>query len=187
LCGIHLVAAAEIMGLVAILGLDTKRFYGGVASPGADLETKKHCWSWMFEDRVPRMLDYSLPLKSVMSDIRKDVRLLNHEAEKAGVRLSLCKASKAVYERATKLGHEQDDDSGVLHAFMRRETDQGPDQTKALQTVSEVGGILPEDEAARLFGLLSDALAAMHAMAVYEALVFAEGMHLCRTLKQCKQ
>jgi hypothetical protein len=92
-----------------------------------------------------------------------------------------------VYERATKLGHEQDDDSAVLHAFMRREIDQGSDQTKALQTASEIGDILPEDEAARLFGLLSDALAAMHAMAVYEALVFAESMHLCRTLKQCKQ
>jgi hypothetical protein len=39
----------------------------------------------MFEDRVPRMLGYRLPLKSVMSDIRKYVRLLSHEAEKAGV------------------------------------------------------------------------------------------------------
>lgn len=187
LCGIHLVAAAEIMGLVAVLGLDTKTFYRDFASPGADLETKQHCWSWMFEDRVPRMLDYSLPSKSVMSDIRRDVRLLNHEAEKAGVRLSLCKASKAVYERATELGHEQDDDSAVLHAFMCRETNQGADQAEGLQTVSEIGGILPEDEATRLFGLLSDALAAMHTMAVYETLVFAESMHLCRTLKQCKQ
>jgi hypothetical protein len=53
--------------------------------------------------------------------------------------------------------------------------------------LSELGGLFPEDESARLAGLLGDALAAVHAMAAYEALVFAEAMHLCRTLKQCKQ
>jgi 3-hydroxyisobutyrate dehydrogenase len=187
LCGIHLVAAAEIISLVAVLCLDTKRFYKYVASPGARLATKKHCWSWMFEDRVPRMLDYRLPLKSAMSNIRKDNRLLNREAEKRGVRLSLCKASQVVYEKAVKLGHKEDDDSAVFQVYMRREIAQGADEAKFLQTISEMGGVFPEDEAARLFGLLSDALAAIHAMAAYEALVFAESMHLCRTLKQCKQ
>jgi 3-hydroxyisobutyrate dehydrogenase len=187
LCGIHIVAAAEIMGLAAVMGMDTRRFYESVASPGVELGRKKNCWSWMFEDRVPRMLDYKLPMESAMSNILRDVGAVNKEAERAGVRLSLYKASQVVYERAVKLGLQEADDSAVFQVCFRYDTDQGSERTKTLQMVSEMGGLYPEDEAGRLAGLLGDALAAVHTMAAYEALVLAEGMHMCRTLKQCKQ
>lgn len=187
LCGMHIVAAAEIVGLASVIGLDTKRLYEDVASPGVEPERKKKSWSWMFEDRVPRMLDYQLPSNSTVSTILKDVRLGNSEAERAGVQLSLCKASQFVYENAVSLGFGDADDSALLYAYLRRETDQGPDRIRVLQTVSEMGGMFPKDEAAHLIGLLRDALAAVHAMAAYEVLMFAEGLHLCRTLKQCGQ
>ena len=185
--GIHVVAAAEIMGLAAVIGLDTKRFYEDVASVGIEPGRKKNSWSWMFEDRVPRMLDDKMALNSAMSTILKDMQIANGEAERAGVQLRLCKANQVVYKKAVNLGLEEADDSAVLQAYMRREIEQEADQTMILQTISELGGLFPEDEAARLVGLLSNALAAIHAMAAYEALVFAESMHMCRALKQCKE
>ena len=187
LCGIHIVAAAEIMGLAAFIALDTKRFFKCVTSPGAELGRRQNCWSWMFEDCVPRMLDDELPLGFAMRNVIRDVRIVNNEAERFGARLSLLKASQFVYEEAVEMGFEDADDSAVLKTYLRRENSQGSDQVKFLQTVSELGGLWPEDEAARLYELLCNALAAIHAMAAYEALVFAEDMHMCRSLKQCKQ
>jgi 3-hydroxyisobutyrate dehydrogenase-like beta-hydroxyacid dehydrogenase len=187
LCGIHIVAAAEIMGLAAVMALDTKRFFKFVTGPGPELGRRQNCWSWIFEDCVPRMLDDKLPLGFAMRNVIRDVRIVNNEAEKFGARLSLCKASQFVYEEAVEMGFEDADDSAVLKTYLRRETSQGSDQTNFLQTVSELGGLWPEDEGACLYRLLCNALAAIHAMAAYEALVFAEGMHMCRSLKQCKQ
>jgi 3-hydroxyisobutyrate dehydrogenase len=48
LAGIHIAAAAEAMGLVASLGLNTKAFHDEVLGSRA--------MSWMFENRVPHML-----------------------------------------------------------------------------------------------------------------------------------
>jgi 3-hydroxyisobutyrate dehydrogenase-like beta-hydroxyacid dehydrogenase len=44
LCGIHIVAAAEIVGLAAVTALDTKRFFQYVTGPGAELGRKQDCW-----------------------------------------------------------------------------------------------------------------------------------------------
>jgi len=187
LCGIHVVAAAEIIGLAAVIALDTKRFFKCVTSPRAELGRRQNCWSWMFEDSVPRMLDDELPWGFAMRNVIRDVRIVNNEAERFGARLSLLKASQFVYEEAIEMGFEDADDGAVLTTYLRRENSQGSDQINFLQTVSELGGLWPEEEATRLYGLLCNALAAIHAMAAYEALVFAEGMHMCKSLKQCKQ
>ena len=186
LCGIHLVAAAEIMSLTAVIGLDTRRIYEDVASPGAEPARKTTGWSWMFEDRVPRMLDDKLPMNSAVRTILKDMRIVHSEAERAGLQLRLCKVTHFVSEKAAGLGLEKDD-SALLHAYLRREKHAGADQTKTLQTISEMGGLFPEEEAGPLAGLLANALAAIHAMAAYETLLFAEGTQMCRTLKQCRQ
>ena len=187
LCGIHLVAAVEIMSVTAVIGLDTKRFYQKVADIGAERTSKRSCWSWMFEDRVPRMLDETLPVHSAMRNMLKDVRIVDEEAENAGLQLRLCKASQVLYEKSVDLGLGEADDSAVLEAYLRREASSGSERRKIFQAISEMGGMFPEDEAIQLAGLLEDALSAIHAMAAYEALVFAEGIHLCRTLKQCRQ
>ena len=187
LCGIHLVAAVEISSVTAVVGLDTKRFCEKVADTGAKRESKRSCWSWMFEDRIPKLLRETLPVHSAMSAMLKDVRIVNGEAENAGLQLRLCKASQVVYEKSVNLGFGGDEDSAIVGAYLRRETSSGSERKKIFQTISEMGGMFPEDEAIQLEGLLEDALAAIHAMAAYEALVFAEGTHLCRTLKQCRQ
>lgn len=187
LCGVHIVAAAEIVGLAAVTALDTKRFFQYVTGPGAELGREQDCWSWMFEDCVPRMLDDELPQGFAMRNVIRDVKIVNDEAEWFGAQLSLCKESQFVYEEAVEMGFEDADDSAVLRTYLRRENSQGSDQTKMLQIVSVLGGLWPEDEAARLFGQLCNALAAIHAMAACEALVFAESMNMCRSLKQCKQ
>lgn len=102
--GVHIVAAAEIVGLAAVTALDTKRFFQYVTGPGAELGRKQDCWSWMFEDCVPRMLDDELPQGFAMRTVIRDVRIVNDEAERFGAQLSLCKESQFVYEEAVEMG-----------------------------------------------------------------------------------
>lgn len=67
LAGIHIVASAEAMGLAAVIGLNTRKFYESVQQSAAN--------SWMFENRVPHMLasDWT-PLSAVNIFVKDMVR-----------------------------------------------------------------------------------------------------------------
>ena len=180
LCGIHIAAAAEIMGLAAVLGLDTRKFSEHVVSKGSSA-ARQDSWSWMFEDRVVRMLDENPPLSSATSIILKDVRIVNGEAEQVHVPLRLCKASQVVYERAVDIGLERADDSSVVEVFLQN-------QKKGLwEERAKHGALVNVEEEAKLTSLISNALACMHAVAVYEALAFAEGMGMLASDDRTKQ
>lgn len=79
LAGIHILAASEAMGLAARLGLDAQKV--------RDMIVKSEGWSWMYENRVPRMLveDY-VPGVSALTIIIKDVvGFISLQAKKAHV------------------------------------------------------------------------------------------------------
>ena len=63
--GINIAMASEAMGLVAAAGLNT--------GEACDKLKRDEGWSWMFEYRVPHMLDPSLPPYSAVTIIAKDV------------------------------------------------------------------------------------------------------------------
>lgn len=66
LAGIHILGASEVMGLAARLGLDANR-------TGEELKASE-AWTWMHENRLPRMLaeDWN-PGASALTIILKDV------------------------------------------------------------------------------------------------------------------
>lgn len=63
--GVNIAMASEAMGLVAAAGLNTTEAF-------QQLKGSDGC-SWMFENRVPHMLDPNLPPYSAITIIAKDV------------------------------------------------------------------------------------------------------------------
>ena len=70
LAGVHIAAAAEAMGLAAKMGLNTRRVYDIIINAAGN--------SWMFENRVPHMLDDDWTPQSALDIFVKDmVRVRN--------------------------------------------------------------------------------------------------------------
>ncbi len=65
LAGVHIAAAAEAMGLAAKMGLNTRRVYDIIINAAGN--------SWMFENRVPHMLDNDWAPKSALDIFVKDM------------------------------------------------------------------------------------------------------------------
>ena len=177
LCGIQIAATSEIMGLAAVLGLNTKSFYEYVVKhEGAG----RVGWSWMFEDRVVRMLDPEAPLASMMSIILKDIKIVNVEAERLHVPLRLTKSAQTVYEKAVEQGLERADDSFAVEVYLKTGE---KDKSQLFKKGAEIKG--SDDKA--LMQQLAIAHGAIHAAAAYEALIFAEALDMCESDAQKKQ
>lgn len=65
LAGIHIAVASEAMGLAVRMGLNTRRVYEIVINAAGS--------SWMFENRVPHMLDNNWTPKSALDIFVKDM------------------------------------------------------------------------------------------------------------------
>ena len=63
--GVNIAMASEAMGLAAAAGLNTQQAFEELKNSAGD--------SWMFRNRVPHMLDPSLPPSSAINIIAKDV------------------------------------------------------------------------------------------------------------------
>jgi 3-hydroxyisobutyrate dehydrogenase-like beta-hydroxyacid dehydrogenase len=65
LAGVHIAAAAEAMGLAAKAGLNTRQVYEIIVGAAGN--------SWMFENRVPHILDGDLTPYSALDIFVKDM------------------------------------------------------------------------------------------------------------------
>jgi 3-hydroxyisobutyrate dehydrogenase-like beta-hydroxyacid dehydrogenase len=65
LAGVHIAAASEAMGLAVRMGLNTRRVYEIIANAAGT--------SWMFENRVPHMLDNDWTPQSALDIFVKDM------------------------------------------------------------------------------------------------------------------
>jgi 3-hydroxyisobutyrate dehydrogenase-like beta-hydroxyacid dehydrogenase len=65
LAGVHIAAAAEAMGLAVRMGLNTRRVYEIIVNAAGN--------SWMFENRVPHMLDNDWTPRSALDIFVKDM------------------------------------------------------------------------------------------------------------------
>jgi 3-hydroxyisobutyrate dehydrogenase-like beta-hydroxyacid dehydrogenase len=68
LAGVHIAAAAEAMGLAVKLGLNTRRVYDIIVNTSGN--------SWMFENRVPHMLNDDWMPHSALDIFVKDMARL---------------------------------------------------------------------------------------------------------------
>ncbi len=107
--GVHLVAAAELMTLGAKAGCDPKTLFEIVSGSAGS--------SWMFNDRVPRMLEGDLRPRSMVDIFVKDLGLVLDTGSEVRSPLPLAAAARQMLLAASAMGYGEFDDSAVLKAY----------------------------------------------------------------------
>jgi len=109
LAGVHIAAAAEAMGLAAKAGLNTRQVYDIIVGAAGN--------SWMFENRVPHMLDNDLTPYSALDIFVKDMGIVTSSARLQGFPLPLSSVAEQLYLSASAQGMGRQDDSGLVRTF----------------------------------------------------------------------
>ncbi|PMD38612.1 3-hydroxyisobutyrate dehydrogenase [Hyaloscypha variabilis F] len=109
LAGVHIAAAAEAMGLAVRMGLNTRRVYEIIVNAAGN--------SWMFENRVPHMLDNDWTPRSALDIFVKDMGIVTSSARLQGFPLPLASAAEQLYLSASLSGYGKEDDSGLVRLF----------------------------------------------------------------------
>jgi 3-hydroxyisobutyrate dehydrogenase len=107
--GVHLVAAAELMALGARAGCDAKVLYDIVSTSAGQ--------SWMFNDRVPHMLDDDYTPRSMVDIFIKDLGLVLQTGNELNTPLPLSAAAHQMLLGASSIGCGKLDDSAVIKAY----------------------------------------------------------------------
>ena len=113
LAGINLAAAGEALALAEALGMDLDAVRAVVeASSGG---------SWIFADRVPRLIarDYTPP-RAASKILMKDVSLALDEATAAGVNATMARAAHQVFVGTVAKGFGDADDAAVIEHYRPR-------------------------------------------------------------------
>jgi 3-hydroxyisobutyrate dehydrogenase len=109
LAGVNLAAACEAMALAIKLGMDPKVMADVIgASSGA---------SWIFADRIPRVLSGDYAPRAALDILRKDLSILLDTAAHAHVPTPLARSAHAIFEDASRLGHGKEDDAAVIKVY----------------------------------------------------------------------
>lgn len=110
LCGVHLVASAEAVALAQKAGVDPALVYDVIKTSAA--------YSWMFGDRVPRMLKDDTPCSSAVDIFVKDMGLVLDLARSVGLSADLSQATYDKLKKASDDGLGKRDDSKVIAAYI---------------------------------------------------------------------
>jgi L-threonate 2-dehydrogenase len=112
LAAANLAAAAEAFTLAVKAGVDARLFVDLVrASSGA---------SWIFDDRMPRVLADDYAPRAAARVLAKDVGIAADYAARLGVDAPLARAALDVFERALREGYADDDDAAIVKAALER-------------------------------------------------------------------
>lgn len=115
----QILAASEGLGFASHLGLDLE------TASQAILESDG--WAWMFENRLPRMLDPEFkPVASAVTIILKDTSIITSEARRAGFPTPMTSAAEQVYFSGLGRGYGPDDDSSLIRLYTEGKGKIGP-------------------------------------------------------------
>jgi 3-hydroxyisobutyrate dehydrogenase len=106
LAGVHLASAAEAVNFASSYGLDIAQVQEVIASSAGN--------SWMFQDRVPRMIQANPEVKSAIDIFVKDLGIVADVAHTAKVAVPLAAAALQLFTMASVKGLGQADDSQVI-------------------------------------------------------------------------
>uniref|UniRef100_A0A7S4RHS5 3-hydroxyisobutyrate dehydrogenase n=1 Tax=Alexandrium monilatum TaxID=311494 RepID=A0A7S4RHS5_9DINO len=109
LAGTHIVAAAEAMALAARQGLDTRQVFDIIVSAAGN--------SFMFENRVPHMLDDDPTPHSALDIWPKDLGIVLDEARRLGFPCPMAGQALQQYLAGKALGLGSKDDSFVVKVY----------------------------------------------------------------------
>jgi L-threonate 2-dehydrogenase len=109
LAGVNLAGSCEALALGIRLGLDPRKVCDVVtASSGA---------SWIFDDRMPRVLSGDYAPKAAVTLLTKDVSLALGAAREAGFPAPVAAAALQVYLATVALGHGAEDDAALVRFY----------------------------------------------------------------------
>lgn len=109
LAGIHIASAAEAMAFSARLGLDTRAVFETLKNAAA--------WSWMFENRVPQMLDADWTAHSALAIFVKDLGIVLDEARRLFSYAPIASAAHTLYLAGAARGLSTEADAGVVRLW----------------------------------------------------------------------
>jgi 3-hydroxyisobutyrate dehydrogenase len=105
LAGVHIAAACEAMTFAAKLGLDLARVYEVITASAGN--------SWMFENRVPHILDGDYAPKSAISIFTKDLGIVSDMGRAQKFPLPIAANALQLFLMTAAAGMDRDDDASV--------------------------------------------------------------------------
>ncbi|KAL4779749.1 NAD binding domain of 6-phosphogluconate dehydrogenase-domain-containing protein [Aspergillus varians] len=110
LAAIHILGASEAMGFAAQLGLD--------AQTTAEKIKASDSWTWMHENRFPRMVEEDWnPGASALTIILKDAGIITTTARQHNFPTPLCSTAEQIYLSALMHGWGPKDDSAMVRQY----------------------------------------------------------------------
>lgn len=111
LAGVHIAAACEAIAFAKSLDLDISRVF--------EVITRSAGNSWMFENRVPHILDGDYTPRSAVSIFTKDLGIVSDIGRKRKFPLPIGSAALQLFVMTEAAGMGRDDDSSVARLFAK--------------------------------------------------------------------
>jgi L-threonate 2-dehydrogenase len=109
LCGVHIAAAAEAIALGSQAGIDSQKVFDVISTSAAN--------SWMFQDRVPRMISGDYTTTSAVDIFVKDLGIVLDTGRANRFPLPLAAAAHQLFIMASAAGHGLEHDSAVVKVY----------------------------------------------------------------------
>jgi 3-hydroxyisobutyrate dehydrogenase len=111
LAGVHIAAACEAMTFAAKLGLDLATVYKVITASAGN--------SWMFENRVPHILDGDYSPRSAVEIFTKDLGIVSDMGRKETFPLSIAATALQMFLMTAASGMAKDDDASVARMIAK--------------------------------------------------------------------
>lgn len=109
LAGVHIATAMEAVALGIKSGLDAETVFEVITASAGN--------SWMFENRVPHVLDNDYAPKSAVDIFVKDLGIVLETGKREGFPLPVSAAAHQQFLAAKAMGLGREDDSAVIKVF----------------------------------------------------------------------
>jgi 3-hydroxyisobutyrate dehydrogenase len=109
LAGTHLAAACEAIGFAAKQGLDLRKVFEVITASAGN--------SWMFENRIPHVLDGDYTPRSAVEIFVKDLGIVQDMARGERFPVPLAAAALQMFLMAAGAGMGRDDDASVARVY----------------------------------------------------------------------
>jgi L-threonate 2-dehydrogenase len=111
LAGVHIAAASEAMAFAAKQGLDIRKVYEVITASAGN--------SWMFENRMPHVLDGDYTPRSAVEIFVKDLGIIQDMARNARFPVPVSAAALQMFLMTAAAGMGRDDDASVARMYAR--------------------------------------------------------------------
>ncbi|MCP3391152.1 NAD(P)-binding domain-containing protein [Bradyrhizobium sp. CCGB12] len=109
LAGVHIAAASEAMAFAAKQGLDIRKVYEVITASAGN--------SWMFENRMPHVLDGDYTPRSAVEIFVKDLGIIQDMARSARFPVPVSAAALQMFLMTSAAGMGRDDDASVARMY----------------------------------------------------------------------